>query len=180
MKIDKRVWHVNHKGVMFIGLLGLAANQFLNGDQSAYAQPRSLLVRVMDSENKSITAAEVAVVKWTGVLTPTEFEGVTDNSGTIQFKDFEHSGYSYVIVKHPDYAPAIETFTPTGSEQFTVEVKMAPPISNFVQVVKPDGQPLMGAEVTRLEFSSQLTESKTFLNQDFFRAISGTDGDRCR
>ncbi len=145
-------------------------------EDSLYAQPRVLEISVIDSNDKPLADADVEIREWTGELKPTDFRGTTNADGKIVFEDFEMQSYLYLFVRHPEFAPAVMAFSTTENDTLKATVRLARPGTNFLQILSPDGNPVVGAEVTRMEYSSNLTQTKSFANQSLFQAMMQNDG----
>jgi thiol-disulfide isomerase/thioredoxin len=155
--------------VLIAGTMGIHENTSL-------AQLRALTVNVIDSAGKPVADAEVEVFEWTGELKPTDFRSKSNADGQVVLGDFNLQAYLYLIVRHPEFAPTTEGFSTIDSDTLTATVRLAAPASNFLRILSPDGKPVSGAEVTRLEYSSKLAQSKSYADQSIFQAMMRNDG----
>ncbi len=142
----------------------------------AFAQSQDVTVKVVDSKDAPMPGAEVEIFESFGSLKPTQFKGETNAAGEIQFEGVAFQGHAYLVARHTDCAPVIHFLSIAGQDNVSTTIRLAPAAKAFVDVYSPDGKPLTGAEVTRLEFSSELTGEKHFANHDFFMAMMQNDG----
>ncbi|MFN9246699.1 MAG: redoxin domain-containing protein [Planctomycetota bacterium] len=148
----------------------------LLGANMAWAQSQDVTVSVVDSKEVPLPGAEVEIFEEFYQLKATPFKGKTDAAGTVRFEGVALKGHAYLVVRHAEYAPAMHYLSITGQDNVKTTIRLAPATRTFVEIRSPDGQPLAGAEVTRLEFSSELTGAKHFANHDFFKAMMQNDG----
>ncbi|MEZ6097213.1 MAG: redoxin domain-containing protein [Pirellulaceae bacterium] len=135
-----------------------------------------MTVKVVNSDNQSIANAEVEIFEKYRRLIPTAFKGKTDAEGVVRFDGVALEGYAYLVVRHPDFAPMMQYLALAGQDDVTTTIRLAPATQTFVDVLTPDGKPLVGAQVMSLEFSSELTGGNHFANHEFFQALMQSDG----
>lgn len=160
-------------------VLALAISVFFASNVSinvSFAQSQDVTVKVVDAKDAPLQGAEVEIFEYLGRLKPTQFKGETDAKGTIRFEGVAFQGHAYLVARHTDFAPVIHFLSIAGQDKVTTHIRLVPAVLAFVDVRSPDGKPLAGAEVTRLEFSSKLTGEKHFANHDFFTAMMQNDG----
>lgn len=143
---------------------------------TASAQSQDVTVKVVDVKDAPLLGAEVEIYESFGSLKPTQFKGETDAAGEIRFEGVAFQGHAYLVVRHADLAPVIHFLSIAGQDKVTTKIRLVPAVQAFVEVRSPDGKPLAGAEVTRLEFSSESTGEKHFANHEFFMAMMQDDG----
>jgi thiol-disulfide isomerase/thioredoxin len=142
----------------------------------AWAQSQDVTVKVIDGKDAPLLGVEVEIFEYFGGLKPTPFKGETNAEGEVRFEGVSLQGHAYLVARHTDFAPVIHFLPIAGQDNVTTTIRLAPATNAFVDVYSPDGKPLMGVEVTRLEFSSELTGEKHFANHDFFMAMMQNDG----
>jgi peroxiredoxin len=144
---------------------------------STCAQVSKLRVRVLDPNDKPVANADVEVFDYAyGSLNKTDGRGSTDSKGELILEDWKTIGYCYLAIRHPDFAPSLEMVPPADGDETQVDFKLAPAANAYLQIQTPDGKPLGGAEVTRMEYNSKLTGSKHFATHDFFKSLMGNNG----
>jgi hypothetical protein len=143
---------------------------------TVWAQSQDVTISVVDSKDVPLPEAEVEILEYIDKLQATQFKDQTDAAGSVRFEGVALKGHAYLVVRHADFAPAIHHLSITGKDNVKTNIRMAPATQTFVEIRSPDGRPLTGAEVTRLEFSSELTGAKHFANHDFFAAMMQNDG----
>lgn len=167
-----------HRDSPRVALL-LAISLFVATDfclDRACAQSQDVTVKVIDFAGAALQGAEVEILEDRGGLKPTRFHGETNADGEIRFEGVECQGHAYLVARHTDFAPVVHFLSIAGQDNVTTTIRLAPATGAFVQVFSPDGKPLAGAEVTRLDFSSKMTGERHFANHDFFMAMMRNDG----
>ena len=134
----------------------------------------SVTISIVDRQSNPVSGASVEIRQWlNGKWAETEFKGQSNEQGNIDFNGVEFDVYSTILVKHPDYASIMQDFTVTENESRVSRCILAPPVESWIQVLSPDGKPLVGAEITRLEVSTPASESKSFLSGNMFPFLTG-------
>lgn len=164
----------NSRAVLMLAIfLFVASNVWIN---AVCAQSQDVTVKVCDAKDAPLLGAEVEIFEYFGKLKSTPFKGETDAKGEIRFEGVAFQGHAYLVARHSDLAPVIQFLSIAGQDKVTTKIRLVPAVLTSVDVRSPDGKPLAGAEVTRLEFSSELTGEKHFANHDFFMAMMKDDG----
>jgi thiol-disulfide isomerase/thioredoxin len=164
-------------------VLLLAISVFVTSNlwiRHARAQSQDVTVKVTGAGGAPLQGAEVEIFESIGSLKPTRFSGETNVDGEFRFDGVSFQGHAYLVARHTDFAPVIHFLSVAGQDNVTTTIRLAPMIKTSVDVHSPDGKPLAGVEVARLEYSSELTGEKHFANHDFFMAMMQDDGSAYR
>ena len=151
---------------------------FVPGLSPVFAQlkefkPASLEISITDRDKKPVPGAQVELREWTSEWIATKFAGESDDNGKIVFSGVTADSYSTILIRHPDYASAMQDYSVAAGEQRSVTCKLLPPVDSWVEIRSPDGKLVVGAEISRMEISSIDSDSKTTVLCDMFPLLTG-------
>ncbi|MEZ6097035.1 MAG: TlpA disulfide reductase family protein [Pirellulaceae bacterium] len=146
----------------------------------SFAQPNQLIVTVLNHHDQPVAGATVRVVYYAAMWHETDFLAETNEAGVVEFEGIQIDGHPTLLIQHSDYAPDLHAFTLETKEVQTLTCTLAPARMGTFRILSPDGKPVSGAEITRLEVASDLVEAKSFWDHDSFRLLSHEDGSEFR
>ena len=149
------------------------ADARIDEDEKANSKPATLSISVIDKENKPVPSAKVELRLWTGDWIETKFNGESNQKGHIEFDGVTTDRYSTILVTHSKFASSMQDFTISAGEDRVILCKLLPPVQSSIEIRSPDGELVVGAEITRLELTSIESDSKTFLTCDMFPILTG-------
>ena len=135
--------------VLLFAIKGLVvyAEQEDSGDAK---RSTKLAVNVFDGSERPIEGASVKVFLWEGVYEKVLHSATTGNDGVAKMEDLPDS-YVGVFVSAQGYAINLQELQFSPGEEKTLNVRLSKATKSSVLVTTPEGQPLAGAEIARLE-----------------------------
>lgn len=136
------------------------------------AEKAFVLATIVNPLGQPIADAEVVVLKWTGRWESIEAKGKTDADGHVEIDNLPTDVYLSLVVHAKGYASTMQDFEFSNPERRTVSIKLNAPARGWLNVAAPDGQPVEGAEIQRLDFTDA-NGSKVVITGDTIEALRG-------
>lgn len=126
------------------------------------------MVSIEDSNGIPISGATLEVRRWTGEWIDTGLHAETSQHGEARLEGISTGSYMTLLVKHPEYATQMKDFTASAGQLMEFDFRMLPAATALLQIVTPDGEPVSGAQISRMEIPNTVTGDKTVLTHDMF------------
>ena len=157
----------------FLGLLSVSLWNQLQASPTIQESEGTLTVSLVDSEGVAVVGAQIEIKDWSDGWKDTDYKGTSDKNGEVAFENFKPGYYPAALVKHQDFAPVLRNFSFEKGTASRVTCKLLKPESGSLRVLSPEGKPIAGAVITRLDVSSTESSNKMVLLHDHFEMLTG-------